>query len=55
MYNGKVLENKSLNSLNIGIGISFGVIIAKEKKALLPRTDVTIEDVKYIFADLKKT
>ena len=55
MYNGKVLENKSLNSLNIGIGISFGVIIAKEKIALLPRIYVTIKDVKYVVDDFKKT
>ena len=54
MYNGKVLENQSLNSLNIRKGVSFDLIIAKEKIALLSRTYVTIEDVKYVVADLKK-
>ena len=54
MYNGKVLKNQSLDSLNIGKRISFDAIIAKEKIALLPRTYVTIEDVKYVVADLKK-
>ena len=43
MYNGKVLENQSLNSLNIRKGVSFDLIIAKEKIALLPRTYVTIK------------
>ena len=33
MYNGKVLENQSLDLLNIGKGVSFDVIIAKEKIA----------------------
>ena len=33
MYNGKVLENKSLDLLNIGKCVSFDVIIAKEKIA----------------------
>ena len=47
LYNGKILENQSLNSLNIGNGVSFDVIIAREKIALLTRINVTIEDVKY--------
>ena len=54
MYNGKVLENQSLDSLNIRKGVSFDVIIAKEKIVLLPRTYVTIEDVRYVVVDLKK-
>ena len=54
LYNRKVLENQSLDALNKGKGISCGVIIAKEKIALLPRTYVTIENVKHIVADLKK-
>ena len=54
MYNGKVLENQSLDSLNIGKCVSLDVIIAKENIALLPRTYVTIENVKHIVADLKK-
>ena len=54
MYNGKTLENQSLLSLNVGTDVSFDVIIAKEKIALLPRTYVTIEDFKYVVDDLKK-
>ena len=54
LYNGKVLKNQSLDSLNVGKGVSFDVIIAKEKIALLPRIYVTIEDVKYVIDDLKK-
>ena len=54
MYNGKILEHQSLNSINIGNGVSFDVIIAKEKIALLLRLNVTIEDVKYGVDDLKK-
>ena len=54
MYNGKVLENQSLDSLNIRKGVSFDVIIANEKIVLLPRTYVTIEDVRYVVVDLKK-
>ena len=54
MYYGKVLENQSLDSLNIRKGVSFDLIIAKEKIALLLRLNVTIEDVKYGVDDLKK-
>ena len=52
MYNETVLENQSLDSLNICKGVSFDVIIAKENKQLLPRKYVTIEGVKYDVADL---
>ena len=54
MCNGTVLENQSLDSLNIGKGVSFDVITAKEYKQLLQRTYVTIEGVKFIGAGLKK-
>ena len=53
MYKRTVLENQSLDSLNIGKGVSVDVIIAKEDKQLLLRTYVTIEDVKYIVVVLK--
>ena len=51
LYNGKMIENQSLNSLYIANGVSFDVIIAKEKIVLLPKTYVTIEDVKYVVGD----
>ena len=54
LYNGKILENQSLNSLNIDNGVSFDVIIAKERIEMLPRTNVTIEDAKYVVDELKK-
>ena len=43
-----------MDSLNIGKGVSFDVIIAKENKQLLPRIYVTIEGVKYFVANLEK-
>ena len=54
LYNGKILQDQSLNSLNIDNGVSFGVIIAKERIEMLPRTNVTIEDAKYVVDELKK-
>ena len=53
MYNGTVLKKQSLDSLNVGKGISFDVIIEKENKQLLPRKYVTIEGVKFLVAGLK--
>ena len=54
MYNGTVLKNKSLDSLNLDRNDYFDVIVTKEKLKLLPREYITIEGVKCCVADLKK-
>ena len=54
MYNGTVLKNKSLDSLNLDRNDYFDVIVTKEKLKLLPREYITIECVKFCVADLKR-
>ena len=54
MYNGTVLKNQSLDSLNLDRNDYFDVIVTKEKLKLLPREYITIEGVKFCVADLKR-
>ena len=54
MYNGTVLKDQSLESLNMGRGVCFDVIITKEKLKLLLSKYVTIEGAKFCVTDLKK-